>query len=249
MSQAYLHDALLELFESKNSAQLNNLFQHADFEVFITKHELPLPLNQAVVAFIHASFSHEFQVANQEIAEFLGDAVLQLIISAELLKQFPDEKEGKLSKLRSYLVNEKSLATLALGLGLDRLILVGKGEFSKKLYTQEVVLADTLEALIGQLYRHAGYEQTEKIVLGWFHAHLPESFNLSALTEFDAKSKLQEATLAKYKKLPRYSAEAEGTNFKVQLWVNEKLMAEGLYSSKKNGEKELAQKVLKENLF
>lgn len=249
MSQAYLHDTLLELFESKNPAHLNTLFQHPDFDAFVQKHQLPLPQNEVVVAFIHASFSHEFQVSNQEIPEFLGDAVLQLIISGELLKQFPEQKEGKLSKLRSSLVNEKFLATLALALGLDKLILVGKGEFAKKLYTQDVVLADTLEALIGQLYRRVGYELTEKIVLNWFHTYQKDAFSLNSLIEFDAKSKLQEATLAKYKKLPRYSAEAEGTNFKVQLWVNEKLMAEGLFSSKKNGEKELAQKVLKENQF
>lgn len=249
MAPMSLHNSLINLFESSHTTELSKLLHHSDYLNFIQTHQLDLPADALVMAFTHASFSHEFQVTNQETLEFLGDAVLQLIISEELMKRYPQEKEGKLSKLRSSLVNEKSLAALAQALNLNQLILVGKGEFRKQLFNQEVVLADTMEALIGQIYHFKGFSFTQNLVLGWFNQYLRSAFDLSVLDEFDAKSKLQEATLAKYKTLPRYSSEARGTNFLVQLWVNEKLMGEGEYSSKKTGERELAQKVLKEKLF
>jgi ribonuclease III len=249
MAPMSLHNSLINLFESSASGELSKLLYHSDYLQFIQLHNLDLPADAIAIAFTHASFSHEYQVLNQETLEFLGDSVLQLIISEELIRRYPQEKEGKLSKLRSSLVNEKSLASLAQALNLGQLILVGKGEFKKQLFNQEVVLADTLEAVIGQIYRFKGFSFTQELVLKWFAQYLSTAFELSVLDEFDAKSKLQEATLAKYKTLPRYSAETRGTNFLVQLWVNEKLMAEGEYSSKKSGERELAQKVLKEKLF
>ncbi len=249
MAHMSLHNSLINLFEGSASSELSKLLYHSDYQNFIQAHELDIPVDALVIAFTHASFSHEYQLINQETLEFLGDSVLQLIISEELIKRYPQEKEGKLSKLRSSLVNEKSLATVAQGLKLNQLILVGKGEFKKQLFNQEVVLADTMEALIGQIYHFKGYAFTQKLVLGWFQQYLSAAFELSVLDEFDAKSKLQEATLAKYKTLPRYTASARGMNFLVQLFVNEKLLAQGEYSSKKIGERELAQKVLKEKLF
>ena len=249
MAPTGLHNSLINLFEGSASSELSKLLYHSDYQDFIELHQLDIPVDALVIAFTHASFSHEYQLINQETLEFLGDSVLQLIVSEELLKRYPQEKEGKLSKLRSSLVNEKSLATLARALKLNQLILVGKGEFKRHLFNQEVVLADTMEALIGQIYHFKGYAFTQRLVLAWFQRFLSAAFELSVLDEFDAKSKLQEATLAKYKSLPRYSAQTRGTNFLVQLFVNERLMAEGEFSSKKIGERELAQKVLKSKLF
>jgi ribonuclease-3 len=206
-------------------------------------------MEDLVKAFTHTSFSHEYQVPHQELLEFLGDSVLQLIVTDQICAQYPKEKEGKLSKLRSSVVNEKTLATLALELKLNELLLVGKGEFKKELYLQEAVLGDTMEALICQIYRHQGYEATRKKFLGWLQSYLPEALNLSVLDDFDAKSKLQEATLAKYKVLPRYSAEEAKEGFRVMLWLQEKLLAEGIFSSKKIGERELAQQVLKNKSY
>ena len=249
MSQLRLYDSLIHLFETKSSSSLAQVLTHPEYSQFIDRHHLEVSSDQLVRSFTHASFSHEYQVPNQETLEFLGDAVLQLIITDMLLEKFPGEKEGRLSRLRSTIVNEKSLATLALALNLEKLILVGKGEFKKDLFTQEVVLADTVEALIGAIHQAQSFDKTKKLVLEWFQKFLPEAFALSALDEFDAKSKLQEASLAKYKVLPRYSAEAQGTQFLVKVWINEQLMAEGLYPSKKSGEMALAKKVLKENSY
>lgn len=243
MSQPRLHAALESALESRD--QIPELFQHADFQAFSQEHGLEIPLNDLSLAFIHKSFSHEFNVSHQEQLEFLGDAVLQLILTDELYAKFPSEKEGHLSKLRSAIVNEKSLATLARGLKLNELLLVGKGEYKKRLFEQDTVLADTFEALLAQIYRFHGLDFTKALFLSWLHKFIPGVFEANFLDHFDAKSKLQEKVLAKYKKLPRYTSENVGDEFEIGLWINDELSASGVFPSKKQGEKELAQLVLK----
>jgi ribonuclease III len=249
MSRPRLHDSLVNLFESRNHSLLQNCIQHDAYAEFLRLHELQIPLESLVIAFTHTSFSHEYQVPHQELLEFLGDAILQLIVTDEICRLYPEEKEGQLSKLRSSVVNEKTLARLAQALKLNELLLVGKGEYKKALQEQETVLADTMEALLCLIYRHQGYEVARSKLLAWFHQHLAEVFDIKVLLDFDAKSKLQEATLAKYKTLPRYSADSTNEGFLVKVWINEKVMAEGIYSSKKIGERELAQKILKDKSF
>lgn len=205
---------------------------------------IEIPLNHFSQAFIHTSFSNEYEVPHQETLEFLGDAVLQLILTSELFEKFPKEKEGRLSRLRSTLVNEKTLALMARGLGLDRLILVGRGEFQKNLMQQDPVLADTFEAMLGQIYRYQGIEHLKPLLLKWYDQFVENAYDLSNLESFDAKSTLQQKVLALYKKLPAYTAEAVGDKFEVKLWINETLAAQGVFASKKAGEKELAQTVL-----
>lgn len=248
MSRPSLYNELELLFETR-SLPVSQIFEHPDFEEFSRKFHLTIPHKELAQAFTHKSFSHEFNVPHQEQLEFLGDAVLQLILTDELYRLRPSEKEGNLSKLRSAIVNENSLATLGRGIGLQKLILVGKGEFKKGLPEQSVVLADTFEALLGQIYRHHGLEFTKHLFLTWLNQYIPKAFDENFLDDFDAKSKLQEKVLAKYKKLPRYNSENEGEQFKISLWINEELVAQGVFSSKKSGEKELAQEVLKKGLL
>lgn len=249
MSHPRLHQKLFELFENKETNLLKECLTHPDFQAFMNKFEIKLPIEELAQAFTHTSFTHEYGVPHQEQLEFLGDSVLQLILTEELYRRYPLEKEGRLSKLRSAIVNEKSLATLAQGLGLSELILVGKGEFKKGLYQQEMVLADTFEALLGQIYRHHGLDFTKTLFFNWLNSALPEALSWDFLQDYDAKSTLQERSLAKYKKLPHYTAEPEGEKFRVKLWINEELMASGVFSSKKSGEKELAQEVLKKKII
>ncbi|MFP5385726.1 MAG: ribonuclease III family protein [Bacteriovoracia bacterium] len=247
MSRPRLHELLLKVYEAKEL--LPELLTHPDFSTFCEKHGLEISPSDLIFAFTHKSFSHEFNVPHQEQLEFLGDAVLQLILTDELFERFPLEKEGHLSKLRSAIVNEKSLSTLARGLHLDDLIIVGKGEFKKELFHQDPVLADTFEALLAQIYRFHGLEFTKVLFLSWLKEFIPGAFEANFLDHFDAKSKLQEKVLARYKKLPRYSAESVGDEFEVGLWINEELSASGVFPSKKQGEKELAQLVLKKGLI
>ena len=201
MSQPRLHELLLKVFESKEL--LPDLLYHPDFSTFCENHGLLIGASDLVFAFTHKSFSHEFNVPHQEQLEFLGDAVLQLILTDELFLRFPQEKEGHLSKLRSAIVNEKSLSTMARGLHLNELIIVGKGEFKKQLFDQDAVLADTFEALLAQIYRFHGLEFTKVLFLSWLKEYIPGAFEANFLDHFDAKSKRQEKVRAKDKKLPR----------------------------------------------
>ncbi len=246
MSRPRLHQDLERVFESRE--YLHSLFEHDDFRSFSDKYQLQIPVKDLALAFTHKSFSHEYAVPHQEQLEFLGDAVLQLILTDELYAKYPDEKEGHLSKLRSAIVNEKSLSGIARGLSLNELIIVGKGEYKKSLFEQDPVLADTFEALLAQIYRFQGIEFTKKLFLSWLKEFIPGAFEANFLDDFDAKSRLQERVLAKYKMLPRYTSENVGDEFEIGLWINEELAASGVFSSKKHGEKELAQQVLKKGI-
>jgi ribonuclease-3 len=249
MSQPRLHQLLLELFENKDPLILQECLTHSDFIQFMKKYGIELPPQELAQAFTHTSFSHEFMTPHQEQLEFLGDSVLQLILTEELYRLYPQEKEGKLSKLRSAIVNEKTLALLAAHLKLNELILVGRGEFKKNLFEQDVVLADTFEALLGQIYRFQGLNFTRDLLLNWLRTAAPGALDWSFLQDFDAKSKLQERSLAKYKKLPLYTSENLGEKFVIKLWINDQLQASGTFTSKKAGEKALAQEVLKKEII
>jgi ribonuclease-3 len=247
MSRPRLHSILELVFDNKEL--VSSVLNHEDFVQFNNKYSLKLSSTELSLAFTHKSFSHEFNVPHQEQLEFLGDAVLQLILTDELFRRFPEYKEGQLSKLRSALVNEKSLSTLARGLDIGSLLVVGKGEFKKKLFEQDVVLADTFEALLAQIYRIHGLKFTSDLFLSWLSDFIPEAFADHFLEQFDAKSKLQEKVLAKYKQLPRYTSSPVGDEFEITVWINDVASAKGVFSSKKAGEKELAQDVLKKGII
>ncbi len=246
---ARLHDLLENLFESKDSSVLTQILNHSDYQSFMNTHGIHFSVSECAQAFTHTSFTHEFEAPHQEQLEFLGDSVLQLILTDELYRRFPLEKEGKLSKMRSALVNEKTLFQIGEKLGLPALILVGKGEYKKNLFEQAAVVADTMEALLAQIYRFEGLEKARAVFLGWLNTYVSEAFTDELLSSFDAKSKLQELSLARYKKLPRYSSETKGDKFEVSLWINDELVEQGVFLSKKSGEKELAQNVIKKGII
>jgi|SRR5690606_29402169 len=244
MSRPRIHEYLVKLFESKDKEIINSLINHPDYQ------DLTLSLNSKISpeklsrAFIHSSFSHEFNIKNQEVLEFLGDAVLQLIVTEKLVNLYPDLPEGKLSKMRSFLVNESSLARLARFMNFENYIILGKGEFAKKTYLQDAVLADTFEAVLAVLFKVDGLEFCRGFVLKLFLATDPNAFEMTNLESYDAKSKLQEYSLKNFKKLPVYKSTEEGEGFLVELFLNEELVNSGVFRSKKLGEKTLAQQYL-----
>lgn len=244
--QECLFKSIEILFEERSMIALKNCLEHSDYKKFNDTFLLKLEVQDISWAFTHSSFSHEFEVPNQELLEFHGDAVLQLIITNKLLALYQDAPEGKLSKLRSSLVNAKTLGQIALELNLQKLILVGKGEYSRKTFEAENVLADSLEALIGILFRRHGLAFTETLVLSWFEKLGKDVFDLTRMEEFDAKSKLQEYSLKHFKKLPEYKSHSMKEGFEVQVWLDGKLKAKDIFNSKKLGEKELAARVLNE---
>ena len=136
---------------------------------------------------------------NNEKIEFLGDRVLGLIIAKKLLEIYPNEKEGILDKKFASLVNKKTCLEIAKKIELQKYILTFKSK-SKKDVIEDKVLADSCEALLGAIYLEKGFNIVEKIILILWS----DKIKNSVITQIDAKTKLQEFSLKKFKKLPIY---------------------------------------------
>ena len=144
----------------------------------------------------HKSYDKE---NNNEKLEFLGDRVLGMVIAKKLLEIYPNEKEGILDKKFASLVNKKTCLDIAKKLELQKFILTfdsGK----KKNNIENKLLSDSCEALIGSIYYDKGFSVVEKIILNLWSKHIKDS----VITQVDAKTKLQEYSLKKYKRLPIY---------------------------------------------
>jgi len=197
-------------------------------------------------AFRHASYVNEQPDSNlkdNERLEFLGDAVLDLIISHILMEVFQDAKEGDLSKYRAMVVDEAGLHQVALDLGLGDYLLLGKGEEQSRGNEKHSILANATEALIGALYLDTGFNKTRKIVQRLFSPLLERIGTGEMVSDF--KSLLQEYTQRKYKVLPKYCfveeiGPAHDKTFKVVLTLKGDILAEGKGKSKKEAEQEAA---------
>jgi len=144
----------------------------------------------------HKSFNKE---NNNEKIEFLGDRVLGLVIAKKLLEIYPDEKEGILDKKFASLVNKKTCLEIAKKLELQKFILTFNLSYKTKII-EDKVLADSCEALLGAIYLDKGFNIVEKIILELWSVQIKQS----VITQIDAKTKLQEFSLKKFKKLPTY---------------------------------------------
>ena len=152
--------------------------------------------NLLVKSLTHKSYNKE---ENNEKIEFLGDRVLGLIIAKKLLEIYPDEKEGILDKKFASLVNKKTCLQIAKKIDLQKFILTLKIKNNKD-SLEDKVLSDSCEALIGAIYLDKGFEVIENVILDLWSEHIKDSI----ITQIDAKTKLQEFSLKKYKKLPLY---------------------------------------------
>ena len=190
----------------------------------------------------HKSFDKE---RNNEKIEFLGDRVLGLVIAKKLLEIYPDEKEGILDKKFAALVNKKTCLQIANKLELEKYILTFNHK-NKKILIEDKVLADSCEALIGSIYLDKGFTLVEKFILDLWSDHIKDSIN----THIDAKTKLQEFSLKKFKKLPIYKLISNtGPRHKPLFKVGVKLINTKLYlgegKSKKDAEQNAAIECLK----
>jgi len=154
------------------------------------------------MALTHSSYANEQGCVHNERLEFLGDAVLELAVSEELYRRFPDAPEGALTKLRSKLVSMPALAELARSLQLDVVILLGKGEESQGGRTRDSLLADALEALLGAVFLDGGYAGAQTAVEALFGDLWPEEVEPARARDF--KSRLQELTQRENKARPVY---------------------------------------------
>ncbi len=180
------------------------------------------------------------KINNNEKIEFLGDRVLGLVIAKKLLEIYPHEKEGILDKKFASLVNKKTCLQIGKNLNLEKYILTFNPK-NKKIKIEDKVIADCCESLIGAIYLDKGYIQTENFILTLWKENIKDSI----ITQIDAKTKLQEFSLKKFKKLPTYKILSNtGPRHKPIFKVGVKLpnsnffIAEG--SSKKDAEQNAA---------
>ena len=153
-------------------------------------------INLLVQSLTHKSFNANI---NNEKIEFLGDRVLGLVIAKKLLEIYPDEKEGILDKKFASLVNKNTCLEIAKNINLDKYILTFNPN-NKKIKVEDKIISDSCEALIGAIYLEKGLNISEKVILDLWQNHIKKS----VITQIDAKTKLQELSLKKFKKLPIY---------------------------------------------
>ena len=193
-------------------------------------------------ALTHKSFNTN---KNNEKLEFLGDRVLGLIIAKILLDKYPYEKEGIIDKKFANLVNKRTCVNIAKKINLKKFLYLGASHKNLERSADKIV-ADCLEAIVGAVYLDGGLKQSEKFIL-----NLWEKFILdSVITLIDSKTKLQEYSLKKYKKLPRYTFfKKTGPQHKpifkteVEIPLSKKIVGEG--TSKKNAQQNAAAKLIK----
>jgi ribonuclease-3 len=160
-------------------------------------------------ALTHRSFAYENGgLPTNERLEFLGDAVLGLVITEALYRRHPDEPEGQLAKLRASVVNMKALADVARSLHLGPHVRLGRGEEATGGRDKSSILADTLEALIGAVFLDAGIEQTRELLHRLFDPLLVDAVALGA--GLDWKTSLQELTASGMLGVPEYLVQESG---------------------------------------
>ena len=212
---------------SKNPLAVNKLY-------------LELPL--FIQAFIHKSFSSD---QNNERLEFLGDAVLEIVVSEYLFNRFKDLNEGQLTQMRASLVNTQSLAEIFQQLDCKDLLQTSKGTNKLDETHKHSIFAGTLEACIGAIFMELGFEESRSFILHIFQ----NSFSLlNASAELkDAKSRLQEALQASGAELPKYlvTSNKEGNYFDCSVIFNGKTF-QASDAIKKESEQKVAELILLE---
>ena len=190
--------------------------------------------NLLLKSLTHKSLSKE---NNYEKLEFLGDRVLGLIISKKLIEIYPNEKEGILDKKFASLVNKKTCLEVAKKIELHKYVLTFNTSNKKKII-EDKVLADSLEALIGSIYLEKGLNSVEKVILNLWSNHIKNSI----VTQIDAKTKLQEYSLKKFKTLPLYKLISNtGPRHKPLFKVGVKLIDTKMYISEGKSKKDAEQ--------
>ena len=161
-------------------------------------------------ALCHRSYVNELgmpPIESNERLEFLGDSVVELSVTHVIYEDFPDFPEGELTKLRSPLVRGKALASVAKRIGLDKCVLLGKGEEMTGGRDKQSILADTFEAVVGALYLDGGFDVARGFVISCLEQMIQVIVKWGP---GDYKSELQELSTKRLKSVPRYRMRDEG---------------------------------------
>jgi ribonuclease-3 len=205
-----------------------------------------------IEAFCHRSYLNEhpdFPLPHNERLEFLGDAVLELIVTEYLYKKYPEKNEGELTNWRAALVNAKTLGELARELGFNDFLLLSKGEEKETGKARLYILANTFEALIGAIYLDQGYEVAKNFVeKNLIERKLPEIIEKGLFK--DPKTRFQEEAQERVKITPTYKVLEEwgpdhAKHFIVGVFLGNELVAKGEGTSKQEAEEEAAKNALK----
>ena len=224
--------------EFKNNSMLETAFTHRSY---INESRLPVRGTQTGTAGTHPSREHN------ERLEFLGDAVLELVVTDHLFKKYPHENEGALTSYRAALVNAVMLADIAEKLGVNDCLLLSKGEARDLGRARASILANAFEAIVGALYLDQGYTAADDFINRHVVPHIGEVIETGAWR--DAKSAFQEFAQDKYGFTPRYDVvRSEGPDhdkhFVVAVSVGDIELGQGTGKSKQEAEQEAAQKAL-----
>jgi len=197
-----------------------------------------------IEALTHKSYKKVF---NNERLEYLGDAVLNLIVGEFLFNKFPSSNEGELSKIRASLVNEKGFTKLALAINLGDYIYLSEAEDRNQGRKKASILSDAFEAIMGAIYIESGLSVLKPMILKLLDENYDE-INLNELFS-DYKTALQEVTQAKFGAIPVYKLESaigpdHEKEFELSLWINDKHYATAKGKSKKLAQQASAKIVL-----
>jgi ribonuclease-3 len=203
-------------------------------------------------ALTHRSFVNEnlaLPSRDNERLEFLGDAVLELTVSDMLMKKFPDDAEGELSKLRASVVNEQPLAGLACRFRIGEFLLLGRGEEASGGRMKPSLLANAFEAVVAAMYLDGGFDRTAAFI-GRLFEPLIEAGAAAAVYR-DYKTAVQEICQSRFREFPRYAVTSEtgpdhDKRFETSLVVGKRVIATGTGRSKKEAEQQAAKTALEE---
>ncbi|MDA8311981.1 MAG: ribonuclease III [Actinomycetota bacterium] len=206
------------------------------------------------VPLLQRALSHRSWCAEQggppsnERLEFLGDAVLGLVVAEYCYRRFPEMPEGELAKVRAAVVNARVLAEVAEQLGIGDALLLGKGEEASGGRTKPSILADALEAVLGALYLESGWTAAERVILTFLGPRIERA--AAEPDDFDQKGLLQELTVRQGEGIPRYVVVGSGPDhdrqFEAAVFVNGLRRGAGVGGTKKDAEQEAARQALSE---
>ncbi|HEV3452340.1 MAG TPA: ribonuclease III [Acidimicrobiia bacterium] len=194
-------------------------------------------------ALVHRSYCAEHaDSSSNERLEFLGDAVLGLVVTTHIYDEYPELPEGALAKVRAAVVNAEVLADLATRVGLGPALLLGKGEAASGGRTKPSILADAMEAVIAAVYLDGGWTAAWDLVVGLLGDQIAEA--AAGPGGQDYKTRLQELAARRFDQLPRYQVRAEGPDHSKRFYATVRLdgqaRGEGEGRSKKQAEQAAA---------